>query len=163
MTRASTERLQTLIARAGDWAAARGAPAVGARDLVAALLEDGESVAAAVLHNLGVEPGAAGAEAGGGPAPGTRARGGNPAPARGPDVEALLAATEREAEAWQQPYVGSEHLLMAALRAGGEPAAALTRRGVTAERAQAELQKLLGEPARFRSRVDEGGQESIHE
>jgi ATP-dependent Clp protease ATP-binding subunit ClpC len=46
-----------------------------------------------------------------------------------------------------QPFVGSEHLLLALLREGSSPAAKiLQQHGVTYERARARLYKTLGAP-----------------
>jgi GntR family transcriptional regulator len=164
MSRTQTDRMEMVLGEAGREARQRGAACVEGLDLVRALLADAESVAAAVLLNLGVDAAAARAElACDGAAPVTPARGGGPASALSTGAEALLAEADAEAERRGQPYLGPEHLLVAVLRRGGEETRPLTRRGVTAQRVEEELSSLLDETPSFRFRVDDAERDSIYE
>jgi ATP-dependent Clp protease ATP-binding subunit ClpA len=72
------------------------------------------------------------------------------------DARAAVAGAQEDARRLGHRYVGCEHLLLAAVSAGGPAAAALRQHGVTPEAVEAEIVRLvgLGQPASLFNALD---------
>jgi ATP-dependent Clp protease ATP-binding subunit ClpA len=136
-----TARARNVLAAAGRIAADGGAEQVGAAHLAAGLLIEPDGLAARVIHGAGVGDeqviAALGvvSAAGGGGADADALR-----QLRFTDAgRAALRETVQAALRLGHNYVGTEHLLLGILLAGGDAAQALIGLGLTAERAEQAL------------------------
>jgi len=136
-----TGRARNVLAAAGRIAAGGGAEQVEVAHLAAGLLIEPDGLAARVIHGAGLRDGQVLAALGVAAAPG----GGDA------DAEALrqlrftdagraaLRETVKAALRLGHNYVGTEHLLLGILLAGGDAERSLTGLGLTAERAEQAL------------------------
>jgi Clp amino terminal domain, pathogenicity island component len=146
-----TQRSRNVLAAAGQIAASGGAELVDVTHLAAGLLTEPDGIAARVIHGAGLRDeqvlaalGVAAAP-GGGDADGAALR-----QLRFTDAgRAALRETVKAALRLGHNYVGTEHLLLGILLAGGDAARTLTGLGLTTERAE---QGLAAELAAFQAR-----------
>jgi ATP-dependent Clp protease ATP-binding subunit ClpA len=155
-----TDRTRNVLAAAGRIASGAGAEPIGSEHLAAGLLSEPEGLAARVIHGagltdqqvlaaLGLEPGGAGGGGAGGGAGDTgTADAGASGFSRGPDVAALrelrfteagraaLRATVMTALRMGHNYIGTEHVLLGILHAGGGAGQCLEGLGLTVEGAE---------------------------
>lgn len=140
-----TERLRKVLMLAREEAAQRQHEYVGTEHLLLGLVREGESVAAAVLHNLNVDFAAlrrdVEAAAGQGT---TRQVDSADLPYSSLAKKAIELATAESSEL-RHSYLGCEHLLLGLLREGTSPSAKrLVQLGVTIGAARTETLRLLG-------------------
>lgn len=166
-----TDRVRRVLQIAREEAARLNHEYVGTEHLVLGLIQDRGGVAGAVLANLGADVDAIrqtiealvkkGEAA---PRPGAKL----PYTSRAKNILELAMAEARELN---HDYVGTEHLLLGALREEkGIGAQALTATGVTLARARAEVLRLLSGEAMvarstpaFQVRIDDAADRSIYE
>jgi ATP-dependent Clp protease ATP-binding subunit ClpC len=151
-----TDRTRFALALANRVALELGAAEVTPDHVLAALVQEGEGVAAAVLHNLRVDPialeQALGTRPGNPPggSPARRSPGDRPAVRSLPyaaSTTRLLAAAEEEQKGLRHGYVGTEHLLLGLLRLEDVRATAvLEAHGVRHQSARKEVARPLGTP-----------------
>ena len=130
-----TQRARNVLAAAGRTA---GAEPVGAAHLAAALLSEPEGLAAIAIEQAGLTGEQVCAAVGAGPAaPGS---GGDAAGLHelsfSPDGKAALKGALKAALRLGHNYIGTEHVLLGILFAGGPSAQALTALGLDAETAE---------------------------
>jgi len=147
-----TQRARNAVAAAGRIA---GAEPVGAAHLAAALLSEPEGLAARVVQRAGLTGDQVCAAVGAGPAaPGPDA---DAAVLRelsfGPDGRAALKGTLKAALRLGHNYIGTEHVLLGILFAGGPTAQALASLGLDAETAE---RLLAAEFTQIRARRETG-------
>jgi hypothetical protein len=159
-----TPRAASVLASAGRLAAAQAGtaesgqadnPPFGSAHLAAALLADPEGIAAKVIAAAGLSPEQVYAAVGAGP--------GSPVPdvdsaalldlAFDPSAKEALKAALKAALRLSHNYIGTEHLLLGVLSAGGPAAGALSGLGLTQERAE---ELVAAEIAAFQARRKAG-------
>jgi ATP-dependent Clp protease ATP-binding subunit ClpA len=151
-----TPRNRNVLAAAGQIAESGGAELVDAPHLAAGLLTEPDGIAAKVIHAAGLSDeqvlaalglgSVAGADSDAGPDDLRPLRFTN-------DGRGVLRETVKAALRMGHNYVGTEHLLLGILLAGGDAARILTRLGLSAERAE---QGLATELAAFQARRHAG-------
>ena len=143
-----TLRARNVLAAAGRIASTATDPAIGAPDLGAAVLAEPEGIAAKAIAHAGLTPQQVYSALGTGPA--------TPGPDATADMlselafdetgKAVLKATLKAALRLGHNYIGTEHLLMGVLEAGGPAAEAFAALGLTqdtgARLISAEFEKL---------------------
>jgi hypothetical protein len=132
-----TQRARNVLAAAGRIASGAD-PAIGAADLAAATFAEPEGLAARAIARAGLTADQVYAAVGAGPAtPGPDADA-DALQALGFDEsgKAALKATLRAALRLGHNYIGTEHLLLGVLHAGGPAGQALAAIGLTPERAE---------------------------
>lgn len=140
-----TSRTRISLAIARGIAAARGDSDLTASHVALGLLREGENPAVAVLNHAGVPVRLVRArlEEVLGPLGSTRPRDVVVDSTAG-EAE-LVAIAELKAEEWNDPYVGTEHLLLAVLAQEGSPAAGIfAGHGLSADTAVGYLQAVRG-------------------
>src|SRR3954451_8574987 len=113
-----TEKAQEAIVAAQRLATEAESPVLDAEHLLAALLEDPEGIPAAILSQLNADPTALAAELGAVLSRRARVRGSSLS--LDPRARQLIERAEDEAKHLKDEYVSTEHLLLAASRAGGD-------------------------------------------
>src|SRR5262245_23885047 len=127
-----TVKVQEAIERAQRIARDRGQQALEPAHVVAALLEDENGVARAILEKLGTEPAQVESDVEGLLQALPRVSGAGAGELRGtPALSKLFDDADREREQLKDDYISVEHVLLAATAAGGGLGEALKRRGVT--------------------------------
>ncbi len=143
-----TERAARVLGSAGHLAADQP---IGAAHLIAALLSEPESLAAKAIAAAGLAPEQVYAAVGAGPAP----RGPNMDSAAlldldlGESARTALKGALKSALRLGHNYIGTEHLLLGVLFAGGQVTDALSALGLSPQRAE---QLLAAEIAAFQAR-----------
>src|SRR4051812_15763992 len=112
-----TEKAQEAILAAQRLATEAESPVLDAEHLLAALIADPEGIPAAVLAQLDADPTALAAELGGVLAPRARVRGSSLS--LDPRARQFVERAEDESKHLKDEFVSTEHLLLAASRAGG--------------------------------------------
>jgi ATP-dependent Clp protease ATP-binding subunit ClpB len=154
-----TVRAQEALASAVRLAQAAGNPQATPAHLLAALLEDGEGIAVAVLRKIGADPGAVTS---------ALATGLKALPvikgevAEAPPISSELAAVinnaDREARGLGDDYISTEHLLIAISAHPGAAGEALRAAGATHERILTSLEEVRG----AQKVTDRNPEESFH-
>ena len=137
-----TEKAQEAIVAAQRLATDAESPILDAEHLLAALIEDPEGIPAAILSQLNADPTALAAELGG--VLGRRARVRGSSLSLDPRARQLLERAEEEAKHLKDEYVSTEHLLLAASRAGGDAQRLLDQFGAGHEQILKALQQVRG-------------------
>ncbi len=151
-----SDRVRRALQAAREEAARLRHPYVGPEHILLGLIRDGEGVAARVLTSLNVDLKTMKQKIEQTVKPGG-------ASAAGPDLpytsraKRILELAMTEARELNHAYVGTEHLLLGALREGASGAAqVLTGAGVSLETARAETLRLVStEPPAERERLDQ--------
>src|SRR5262245_43856943 len=142
---AFTVKAQEAIERAQRIARDRGNPGLAPEHLLAALLEDKEGVATALLEKLGVDPAAVATDAQSALDRLPKVSGSAELSITG-ELRQALEAADKERERLKDEYVSVEHLLLAlatpSIRSGAQQA--LARHGVTPERIYQALSAVRG-------------------
>ncbi len=137
-----TEKAQQAIAAAQRLATSADSPVLDAEHILAALLEDPEGIPAATVRQLGADAGQLGVELGAALSHRAKVAGGSMS--IDPRARLLLEHAEGEAKRLQDEYVSTEHLLLAAAKAGGDAQRILEAAGAGHEQILAALQKVRG-------------------
>ena len=113
-----TQKAQEAILAAQQLATASKSPVLDVEHLLAALLEDAEGIPSMTLRQLGADPAQLAVEVAAVLSRRAKIEGGQLG--LDPRVRALIETAEEQAKRLADEYVSTEHLLLAASKAGGE-------------------------------------------
>src|SRR5688500_1920328 len=137
-----TEKAQHAIVAAQRLATDADSPVLDAEHILAALLDDAEGIPAATLRALNADPAQVGVEIAAALSHRAKVAGGSMS--LDPRAQELIRNAEDEAKRLQDEYVSTEHLLLAAAKAGGDAQRILEAAGAGHEQILAALQKVRG-------------------
>ncbi len=137
-----TQKAQEAILAAQQLAAGAKSPVLDVEHLLAALLDDPEGIPAMTLRQLGADPAAVAMEVGA--VLGRRAKIEGGQLSLDPRMTTLIGAAEDEAKRLGDEYVSTEHLLLAASRAGGDAQRLLEQAGAAHEALLGALEAVRG-------------------
>ncbi len=141
-----TSKSHEAIAAAQQRAVRNGNPQLEPAHLLAALLEQGDGIPAALLHEVGADPAAVRAEAEAAVDRLPRAAGSTvSAPQPSGALQRVLADAQARASARGDSHLSTEHLLIGLAGGGGDVAAVLERHGAGAQALVDALTRLRGE------------------
>src|SRR5688572_6320346 len=153
-----TEKAQQAILAAQRLATDADSPVLDAEHILAALLDDAEGIPAATLRALNADPAQVGVEIAAALSHRAKVAGGSMS--LDPRAHELIRNAEDEAKRLQDEYVSTEHLLLAAARAGGDAHATLVAAGAGHHHVFAALHTVLGDQ-RVTSTNPEGKYQSL--
>ncbi len=137
-----TQRAQEAILAAQQLAAGADSPVLDVEHLLAALLDDPEGIPVMTLRQLGADPAAIGVDLAAALARRPRIEGGQLG--LDPRMNKLIIAAEEESRKLGDEYVSTEHLLLAASRAGGDSQRLLEAGGASHEALLGALEAVRG-------------------